>query len=251
MVQSANDLVVGSGVTSTVFAPSAIALQGVDTKNLTDSYLANDYIQYGFTISNSADTLTKIRFARNGTAGEYHVGFMISSDGFATSTTLVDDYAVPSASAYQRYEIGIPPYQLQPGTAYQVRVYFFRSTSGTVQDFDDFAVSGGKYDVDGDGRVNRIDIDSDNDGITDNVEAQTTAGYIAPTGNGIISDANNNGLDDVYEVAPGTAGFNADGIGLKPVDTDGDGKADYIDTDSDNDGVLDIAERGDGQPTTL
>ena len=94
------------------------------------------------------------------------------------------------------------------------------------------------------------DIDSDNDGITDNVEAQTTAGYIAPSGQGAaFVDANRNGLDDNYEVAPGTAGFNADGIGLAAVDTDStlssaDGVTDYLDNDSDNDGISDQAESG-------
>ena len=38
----------------------------------------------------------------------------------------------------------------------------------------------GLTDADGDGRVNSLDIDSDNDGITDNVEAQSTAAYVAP-----------------------------------------------------------------------
>ncbi|MGH6977724.1 MAG: hypothetical protein ACRED4_00275, partial [Brevundimonas sp.] len=50
-------------------------------------------------------------------------------------------------------------------------------------------------DSDSDGADNRLDLDSDNDGITDNVEAQTTSGYIAPSG----VDANGNGLDDIYE----------------------------------------------------
>ena len=39
--------------------------------------------------------------------------------------------------------------------------------------------------------------------------------------------------------------------GLGPVDTDSDGTADFRDTDSDNDAVLDVAERGDGQPTSV
>ncbi|MCK0158400.1 gliding motility-associated C-terminal domain-containing protein [Cellulophaga sp. F20128] len=85
-------------------------------------------------------------------------------------------------------------------------------------------------DSDGDGIPDYLDIDSDNDGIPDNVEAQTTLGYIAPNG----LDANNNGLDDAYE-AYGN-------VGLFPVDTDGDSLPDYLDEDSDNDGVLDAIE---------
>ena len=92
-------------------------------------------------------------------------------------------------------------------------------------------------DSDGDGFRNSQDIDADNDGITDNVEAQSTADYIAPSGQGAAAiDLNDDGIDDNY------------GSGLTPVDTDGDGTADYLDSDSDNDGISDARERGDGGP---
>ncbi len=90
----------------------------------------------------------------------------------------------------------------------------------------------GPRDTDGDGIADYLDLDSDNDGITDNVEAQTTAGYIAPTG----TDTDGDGLDDAYEATGG----------LTPVDTDNDGTADYVDTDSDNDGIADVDEAGHG-----
>jgi hypothetical protein len=46
--------------------------------------------------------------------------------------------------------------------------------------------------TDGTGGADYLDIDADNDGIVDNREVQTTAGYVAPSG----VDANNNGRDD-------------------------------------------------------
>ena len=88
-------------------------------------------------------------------------------------------------------------------------------------------------DTDLDGIPDYLDIDSDNDGIPDNIEAQTTLGYIPPS----LVDNNGNGVDDAYE--------NAGNTGLIPVDTDGDGFPDYVDEDSDDDGVSDLIETND------
>jgi len=92
-------------------------------------------------------------------------------------------------------------------------------------------------DNDGDGIINSLDIDSDNDGIIDNVEAQSTASYVAPSG-GVGA----NGLYDVYEavVDNGTPNFsptNTDGVF-----TNSDTIPDYLDIDSDNDGIPDNIE---------
>ncbi|WP_405294160.1 LamG-like jellyroll fold domain-containing protein [Algibacter sp. Ld11] len=76
-----------------------------------------------------------------------------------------------------------------------------------------------------------IDLDSDNDGIPNNVEAQSTLGYNAPSGT-----VNTTGL---YQGL-----WNNYGSGLSPEDTDGDGTPDYLDLDSDNDGTPDIEENG-------
>ncbi|MDF4202585.1 gliding motility-associated C-terminal domain-containing protein [Maribacter sp. SA7] len=83
--------------------------------------------------------------------------------------------------------------------------------------------------TDGTGGPDYLDIDADDDGIPDNVEAQTTAGYIAPADAVAI-----NGLDTNYPV------------GLTPEDTDGDLIPDYLDADSDNDGTSDVEEAGQG-----
>jgi len=86
----------------------------------------------------------------------------------------------------------------------------------------------GGPDDDGDGIVNCADLDSDGDGIPDNVEAQTTSGYTAPSGtiNGTT------GVDNNYTG------------GLTPVNTDGTDNPDYLDTDSDNDLDPDVLESG-------
>lgn len=86
-------------------------------------------------------------------------------------------------------------------------------------------------DTDGDGKLNFVDIDSDNDGITDNVEAQTTLSFKAPK----LIDTDNDGLDDQYDPDNG-------GTAIILSDKDGDLIADYIDMDTDNDGLLDWTE---------
>ncbi|WP_165731953.1 T9SS type A sorting domain-containing protein [Polaribacter sp. 20A6] len=97
-----------------------------------------------------------------------------------------------------------------------------------------------KGDADTDGKPNFLDIDADDDGIPDNIEGQPSVGYISPSEvvNGTIGiiDTNNNGVDDKYEVGS---------IGFIPENTDGTDNPDYLDSDSDNDGVLDIEENGD------
>lgn len=83
-----------------------------------------------------------------------------------------------------------------------------------------------------------LDIDADDDGIPDNVEGQPTATYQPPSGIGnTMTDVNMNGLDDNYE--------NGALIGIDPENTDSTDNPDYLDDDSDNDGILDIEENGD------
>ena len=75
-------------------------------------------------------------------------------------------------------------------------------------------------------------MDSDNDGIPDNIEAQTTQGYVAPNADDAATYLSNNGVNSAYLG------------GLTPVNTDGADTPDYVDLDSDNDGIFDIAESG-------
>jgi hypothetical protein len=94
---------------------------------------------------------------------------------------------------------------------------------------DAFALELEAKDIDGDGLENSMDLDSDNDGIPDNVEFQTSSNYIAPgtqtDAQGKLQAYGNNGLTN-------------------PADTDGDNLFDFLDADSDNDGLIDQQESG-------
>lgn len=98
---------------------------------------------------------------------------------------------------------------------------------------------------DGRGNPDYIDIDADDDGIVDNTEAQGTGAYIAPSG----ADTDGDGIDDAYDIDCQPCGA-ITGVAIVPVNTGSDPKPDYMDTDSDGDGILDSIEghdtNGDG-----
>jgi len=88
-------------------------------------------------------------------------------------------------------------------------------------------------DFDNDGQADYLDLDSDNDGLTDANEA----GGTDADGDGVIdgfTDADNDGWDDATE----TTNLSVD-------DFDSDGQPDYLDLDSDGDGINDAIEGND------
>ena len=100
------------------------------------------------------------------------------------------------------------------------------------------------YDTDRDGQPDYMQTDTDSDFIDDVIEAGISG-----------NDTDLDGYDDTYDadvdgdgnVDNGPDG-NLDGINdfWQPIDSDGDGLADYRDTDSDNDGIPDEEESGYG-----
>ncbi|TXD81640.1 choice-of-anchor D domain-containing protein [Subsaximicrobium wynnwilliamsii] len=118
----------------------------------------------------------------------------------------------------------------------EFNVYFINNeTGGNGNDLaiDDISFIQSLCDTDGDGIANIFDLDSDNDGIPDSVEA----GFATETnGQAYIQnffDSNANGMHDAME-------------GLSILDSDGDGTPNYIDLDSDNDTVFDVDESAAG-----
>ncbi len=95
-------------------------------------------------------------------------------------------------------------------------------------------------DTDADGNPDFQDLDSDNDGISDVVEASPT---------GVNNDTNGDGKADGTVNTNGVASMpNTTALGLGTPDTDGDGKPDFRDLDSDNDGINDVVEAGLSDP---
>ena len=87
-------------------------------------------------------------------------------------------------------------------------------------------------DLDGDGLTNQLDLDSDQDSLPDLLEA----GGIDADANGVLDmfeDTNGDGLADAVVATP-----------LLADDSDGDGAPDYLDLDSDNDGIFDLVAAG-------
>ncbi|WP_298544467.1 T9SS type B sorting domain-containing protein [uncultured Aquimarina sp.] len=73
---------------------------------------------------------------------------------------------------------------------------------------------------DSDSNQDFLDIDADADGIIDNIEGQSTTGYIAPSG----IDGDFNGVDDSYDT---------NGTAITPINSNTTAAPDYIDTNSD------------------
>ena len=83
-----------------------------------------------------------------------------------------------------------------------------------------------------DGIPDYLDLDSDGDGLPDNVEAQTTLGYVAPNADDAATYTTNKGVNSAYLG------------GIDPENTDGTDNPDYLDLNSDNEGADDTVEAG-------
>ena len=99
------------------------------------------------------------------------------------------------------------------------------------------------YDRDGDNVPDHYDLDSDNDGISDLVEARLS--HLDTNRDGIIDGTPdkfglNGGFNELASDPDAFTAFNTE----TPVDHDEDGLPDHDDLDSDNDGLHDVREAG-------
>ncbi|MES2709712.1 MAG: hypothetical protein V4726_24145 [Verrucomicrobiota bacterium] len=98
------------------------------------------------------------------------------------------------------------------------------------------AINGG--DTDGDGIPDSLDLDSDGDGIPDAFESGQTTGTVGPDGR-LTGPVGTDGIPDSVQATP-----NGGTVNYTIRNTDGDSRPDYLDLDSDNDGITDLRENG-------
>jgi hypothetical protein len=238
-IDNVPDITRGSGITVGSGNGTEFIINNATTESEAAAIAANDYVEFSFTTVADDDDFLELELSRivfradDQTSGfpffallpqsDYFVAAYISDDNFVNSTDL------GSAVADNQAQITTIPFRIKPDKTYTIRIYFWDTNSDGAFRFDDVFLEFDRVvepkDSDGDGLSDHLDLDADNDGIPDNIEAQTTASYVKPSG---TTDAN--GVDTAYSG------------GLSPVDTDSDGTPDILDFDSDNDNISDRNE---------
>ncbi|MCW3115940.1 MAG: type sorting protein [Chitinophagaceae bacterium] len=219
--------------------PDVVEVYGTDTNNdgKVDSYTDTDGDGYSDSLDGDVGNDT---VAENSSAALLRTGSDGNSDGRADSYPYKNIDSDSKANPYDLDSDGDGITDVKEAfpssdTNYDGRVDGSFNSDGWNTNIAALG-SLGLPDADGTGRSNVYDIDSDDDGIPDNIEGQTTGGYLLPSG----SDTDNDGIDNSYD---NYSGFG--GNGIPPLDTDGDAVPDYRDTDTDGDGILDLYEGND------
>ena len=139
-VSSAAAETLGAGL-SRAASGTTVLVTGANTATYASALGANDYLQFGFTTSSSASADTIINYltvADWGDSAAYKIAVEISSDNFATRSTLVRDLQAVAAggASYETTFLDLPDFNLAASTTYAIRVYFYEAGATTIR-FDD------------------------------------------------------------------------------------------------------------------
>jgi len=243
LVATASAEVVGPGLNSPLYTLTRLEVSGVDAHGLQDAIDNDDYLEYAFTTDPTlvndywlGSIIHFYHFAPNRT--NYRFAVIVSDDGFATSTILLKNDSVLQGLGSVSLKVIPEFYQLLPNTTYTFRTYLYAApqiTGGTVV-YDDFRVvtCSGELDTDEDQVLDHLDLDADNDGIYDALEASHNQVFTS----GVL----NGGVDSFgipLFVSNGLGGLN-----YVVADSDMDGAFDFVELDADADGCLDVLEAG-------
>ena len=221
VLMSKTGVIVSTGMTYNVDA-------GQTLQNIVDGVDGTDYIIYNPAGTFANNTWLKFELPAAKVLTAMEIGHYPGQYLFALTSTYKiqgsnDDSAWTDIVASQTYSNTAPVYATNNSaklpmpdnsTAYKYyRLQGIAGSAGVGWAQEVYFLEAVSCDIDGDGLANSVDLDSDDDGIPDNIEGQLTASYSATATN--ITAL---------------------------VDTDKDGTPDYIDTDSNGDGILDTVQ---------
>lgn len=204
------------------------------------------------TLVNITDVIVSHRFANGGTSHLYGsrdsiVWFQLTTTAVSNSTNNARTFTVLQNSDNYQY------YTIRAADA---------TTTNSGMPIGEITVTLGSYnptlnpkmtctdDLDMDGKLNHLDLESDGDGCPDFAETgEGEVGDSLVTQSAAYTGVGTNGLADFLEVNPDAGAINyilqsfyQDNTRDVCLDSDGDGLGDLVDIDDDNDGVLDIEE---------
>ena len=241
----------GPGWDSAPVVGSIVELNSTSLPQTQAEAIANDfYLEYTlFPGAGKALDLTYIAWNFNDNANwpkhDFKVSIYALTDNY--TTPIVEDVSRPNDwqdFIWQGNNVN-QPFLSDIMDSLVLRVFVYAPTdgiggaaivNGKIR-WDDFYLGGyhaALDDCDGDGIPNIHDLDSDNDGILDGVEAGHGQ---ALTGGQLTGTMGSNGLDDAVETIADNGILN-----YSIVDTDADGIANPFDPDSDEDGCYDAIE---------
>ena len=243
---------------------SAMAVDGVASNTLSDAIINNDYIEFSLTTANTPNqivVINSIQYAEyldEGTTdiigGGLSYGIAISDDNFSTSSLIGGGNVYGGTGSDTRtsgpfnflgvdfsvYEGDLIDYQLSPNSTYTIRMYLYGDGDGDNKVLvDDVGFKTKTYtDTDTDGIADLYDLDSDNDGIYDAVEAGHGFAHTSGRINGAV------GTDGIPDAVQATSGVNSGAVDYTLADSEStpDGTADYLELDADGDGCNDVLE---------
>ena len=207
----------GSGVSTTINT-DVLRVTGVTTSTTRDN---NDYLDFPFSISEAGNfNLSSLALRNTGSGNAYKYDILISSDDFATSTTLVTGANTTGTNNTIYLTSTFTPVPLVPTKMYKIRFYLYNRTGTNPTDFDNISiiVSGCNYrDTDVDGIPDYLDLDSDGDGCPDAIEGagSFTASQLTTASGNISTQSPNQNFGTIVDAngVPTIVGATGQGIG--------------------------------------
>ncbi|QWX84635.1 Ig-like domain-containing protein [Cellulophaga sp. HaHaR_3_176] len=249
------DIIFGSGIDETTDNNNfTYLLRNAGEANFANAKSGNDYAQLSFTPTEDLNfNILQLGFFTNGsgdpavTAGLFKMAIEYSNDAsFSSPVVLFQDIQIPEmiAGNYISLPQSVSNFTLQEATPYYFRFYFYDEQNTDAFDrvrFDDvqFITSvKASCDTDGDGLPDYLDLDSDNDGIYDAVEAGHNAAHTDGEVTGAV------GADGVPDAVQGGGNEDSGTVNYTIADSEStpDTIPDYLDLDSDGDGLPDNVE---------